>query len=134
QGYGFDDESKSIIKASSREEIEYSFGDIGTPALSLTKGQHDGKSLFIADASNGRIGLIDVAEYEAKQIVTHPLFGNSNADVAVSSDTRYVAQTTAHPGTLKDGKFTSGATFWRFMEKEGDGHKIYFIDPSTSFT
>lgn len=135
QGYAFDDESKGIIKGSSREEIEYAFGDIGTPALSLTKGQHDGRSLFIADAANGRIGLMDLAEYEAKQIVTHPLFRNSNADLAVSSNTKYIAQTTANPEMLKkDNKLFSGATFWRFVEKEAQGHKIYFIDAASSFS
>jgi len=47
QGYAFDDESKAIIKGSSRDEIEYSYGDMGTPALSLTNGRHDARAVFI---------------------------------------------------------------------------------------
>lgn len=130
QGFAFDDESKAIIKASSREEVEYSFGDIGTPALSLTQGKHDARAVFLADAANGRIGLVDLLEYEAKQIVTHPLFRNSTPDLAVTQDTKYVAQTSA--AALDDGIL--GATFWRFIERTNEEHKVFLIDPATSFT
>lgn len=130
QGYAFDDESKAIIKASAREEVEYSFGDSGTPALSLTNGKHDARAVFLADAANGRIGLVDLLEYEAKQIVAHPLFRNSSPDLAVTQDTKYVAQTSA--AALQDG--TLGATFWRFLERNNEEHKLFLIDTSTSFT
>lgn len=130
QGYAFDDESKAIIKASSREEVEYSFGDSGTPALSLTQGKHDARAVFLADAANGRIGLVDLLEYETKQIVTHPLFRNSTPDLAVTQDTKYIAQTTA--ASLEDGLL--GATFWRFIERNNGEHKLFLIDPSSSFT
>lgn len=133
QGYAFDDESKSIIKNSSRDEIEYSFGDSGRPALSLTKGQHDARVVFMSDAANGRIGLVDLSEYETKQIVTNPLFKNSNPDVSVSENTDYVAQTTAYPEMI-DGKKLSGATLWKFVEKKNADHKMFFIDPVNSFT
>lgn len=134
QGFAFDDESKAVIKGSAREEIEYSFGDMGTPALSLTKGAHDGRALFLADGANGRIGIVDLSEYETKQIVTHPYLRNSNADVAVSANTDYVAQTTSLPESFVGARPVSAATFWRFIEKESEGHKHFFIDPSTSFT
>lgn len=130
QGFAFDDESKAIIKASSREEIEYAFGDSGTPALSLTQGKHDARAVFLADASNGRIGLVDLLEYETKQIVSHPFFRNSTTDLAVTQDTKYVTQTSA--AALEDGIL--GATFWRFIERENDEHKIFLIDPASSFT
>jgi nitrous-oxide reductase len=130
QGYAFDDESKAITKASAREEIEYAYGDSGTPALSLTNGKHDAKVVFMADAANGRIGLVDLAEYEAKQIVSHPLFKNSTPDLTVTQNTRYVIQSTAAAET----KNILGTTFWHFIEKENDGHKIFLIDPATSFS
>lgn len=135
QGYAFDDESKNIIKGSARDEIEYSFGDMGAPALSLTGAKHDARAVFFADAANGRIGMVDLAEYETKQIVSHPLFKNSNADISVSSDTRYVSQTLAQPEMLKsENKKTSAASFWRFIGKGSEDQKHFFIDPSTSFT
>lgn len=136
QGYAFDDESKIIIHNSSRDEISYSYGDMGTPALSLTKGQHDGRALFMADAANGRIGLLDLAEYETKQIVSHPYFRQSSPDVAVTSDTQYVVQTTGSAVGVVDTKNRplAGATFWRFIEKQAEDHKTFFIDPFSSFT
>lgn len=136
QGYAYDDESKAIISNSSRDEISYSFGDTGTPAISLTKGEHDARALFMADAANGRIAMIDLAEYEAKQIVTHPLFKNSNPDVATTSNTEYVVQTigSVNSGTGSANQPTAGTTFWKFIEKETGDHKVYFIDPVSSFT
>lgn len=136
QGFAFDDESKAVVDASSRDEVSYTYGDIGAPALSLTNGEHDGRALFLSDAANGRIGLLDLAEYETKQVVSNPLFRNSNPDLAVSSDTSYVVQTTASPEVLPEinGKSVGGATFWKFIEKESEGHKIFFIDPATSFS
>ncbi len=136
QGFAFDDESKAIISNSSRDEIAYAFGDMGKPALSLTKGQHDGRAVFIADAANGRIGIVDLAEYETKQIVTHPLFRQSSPDIAVTPETEYVVQTSGSAVGAKDSKNRplAGATFWRFVEKESEGHKIFFIDPASSFS
>lgn len=137
QGYAFDDESKAILKASSRDEIEYSFGTTATPALSLTKGQHDGRAVFMADASNGRLALIDLAEYETKQIVVNELFKNSHPSVSVSSETKYIAQVTKAPEYLNQSdKLSSGVTFWHFLSKKNDwsDHEILFIDPNTSFT
>lgn len=136
QGYAYDDESKAIIGNSSRDEISYSFGDTGTPALSLTKGAHDGRALFMADAANGRMGMVDLAEYETKQIVTHPLFKYSNPDVAVTAETQYIIQTigSSHKDLTTSGAPAAGATFWKFVEKENGEHKIYFMDPASSFT
>lgn len=130
QGYAFDDESKAITKASAREEIEYAYGDTGTPALSLTGGKHDAKAVFMADAANGRIGLVDLAEYETKQIVSHPLFRNSSPDLAVTQNTKYVIQSTAAAETEN----ILGTTFWHFVEKQNGDHKVYLIDPVTSFS
>lgn len=134
QGYAFDDESKAIIKGSSRDEIEYTFGDMGTPALSLTKGNHDARAIFISDASNGRIGLVDLAEYEAKQVVTNPIFKNTNSDLSVSTNTEYIAQTTLTPEKLEKYGLQAGATFWKFVEKEHDGQKHFFINQVGSFS
>lgn len=134
QGYAFDDESKAIIKGSSRDEIEYTYGDMGTPALSLTNGRHDARAIFISDSSNARIGLVDLAEYEAKQVVTNPIFKNTNSDLAVSANTDYIAQTTLNPEKIEKFGFQSGATFWKFVEKEHDGQKHFFINHVGSFS
>ena len=136
QGYAYDDESKAIIGNSSRDEISYSYGDTGTPAMSLTKGEHDARALFMADAANGRIAMVDLSEYEAKQIVTHPLFKNSNPDLATTANTEYVVQTIGYTNNQKtaSNQPVAGTTFWKFIEKEATDHKVYFIDAASSFT
>lgn len=136
QGYAYDDESKAIISNSNRDEIAYSFGDMGAPALSLTKGEHDGRAVFIADATNGRIALVDIDDYETKQIVTHPLFKQSNSDVAVTVNSEFAVQVSgsATKAVSTKNKPMAGMTFWRFVEKQNEAHKVFFIDPTTSFT
>lgn len=136
QGYAFDDESKAIVSNSSRDEITYSYGDMGTPALTLTKGQHDGRAVFIADAANGRLALVDITDYETKQIVSHPLFRQSNSDVAVTPNSEFAIQVSGSASNVKSlkNKPMAGITFWRFIEKQNENHKAFFIDPTTSFT
>lgn len=136
QGFSYDDESKVILGNSSRGEIEYTYGDMGTPALSLTNGQHDGKYVFLADGANGRVGLVDLAEYETKQVLTNPLFHNSSPDLSISSNSTYVAQASGRPQFLNGEKKTliSGVTFWRFIVKKGEDHDSFFIDPNSSFS
>lgn len=136
QGFSFDDESKRIIQKSSRDEVNYTFGDMGSPALSLTNGEQNGKALFVGDGSNARLGLVDLKEYETKQVVTNPIFKNSNPDVAISSNTKYVVQTTKYPVALDDTNpsIVSGATFWRINEIKNEEHGGYFIDEASSFS
>jgi len=136
QGYAYDDESKAIINNSNRDEIGYSYGDMGTPALTLTKGVHDGRAVFIADGTNGRIALVDITDYETKQIVTHPLFKQSSTDVAVTPNSEFAIQVSGSAANSKSlkNKPMAGMTFWRFVEKQNEEHKAFFIDPTTSFT
>ena len=60
-GYGFDDESKAMLG-------DLTWGDAHHPALSETKGDYDGRWLFINDM-NGRIARIDLRDFKTKQII-----------------------------------------------------------------
>lgn len=136
QGFAYDDQSKKLLQQSSRDEIDYTFGDMGTPALSLTNGAQDGKALFVVDGSNSRLGLVDLKEYETKQVISNPIFKNSNTDISVSTNTDYIAQTTSRPETLqgRDSELVSGATLWHIGKTKGDDHGGYFFDQRTSFS
>ncbi|MGE5837441.1 MAG: Sec-dependent nitrous-oxide reductase [Acidobacteriota bacterium] len=59
-GYGFDDDTKAMLGA-------LTWGDVHHPALSETKGDYDGRWLFVNEM-NGRIARIDLRDFKTKQI------------------------------------------------------------------
>ena len=61
-GYGFDKESKELLG-------EYTWGDVHHPALSETKGDYDGRWLFVNDNANNRVARIDLRDFKTKQIL-----------------------------------------------------------------
>ncbi len=61
-GYGFDVESKKLLGG-------YTWGDVHHPALSKTKGDYDGRWLFVNDNANNRLARIDVRDFKTKQIL-----------------------------------------------------------------
>ena len=60
-GYGFDDDSKKMLG-------DLTWGDAHHPALSETKGDYDGRWLFINEM-NGRVARIDLRDFKTKQIL-----------------------------------------------------------------
>jgi nitrous-oxide reductase len=61
-GYGFDDDTKAMMGE------DLTWGDVHHPALSETKGDYDGRWLFINEM-NGRIARIDLRDFKTKQII-----------------------------------------------------------------
>lgn len=142
QGFGYDDESMDLLRASAREDVTYNYGDSGLPALSETKGRYDGRALFVADGANGRIATVHLDDFETKQILTNPVFRTSGTDLAVDPETHFVLQTTRFPeipgGDFADTETAArpllrgGLTFWAF--EDGHGEHIGRIAPADSFT
>ena len=141
QGFGYDDESAGVLRASAREDIEYRYGDSGQPALSERGGRYDGKALFMADAANGRLAVVHLDDFETKQVLSNPVFPSSAGDVAVGPDTAFVVQTSRFPG-LPGGEWgdpgngararlRGGLTFWSYHQAGEHGGRI---DPEKSFT
>ena len=61
-GYGFDKDTKAMLGG-------YTWGDVHHPALSETKGDYDGRWLFVNDNANDRIARIDLKDFKTKQIL-----------------------------------------------------------------
>src|SRR5574338_107456 len=59
-GYGFDDDTKAMLG-------DLTWGDAHHPALSETRGDYDGRWLFINEM-NGRIARIDLRDFKTRQI------------------------------------------------------------------
>ena len=86
-GYGFDDDSKKMLGG-------LTWGDAHHPALSETKGDYDGRWLFINEM-NGRIARIDLRDFKTKQILGPvPNLHGNHASSFVTPNTEYAMMAT----------------------------------------
>ena len=139
QGYGFDDESKEVLKQGRVEGKDLVYGDTHHPALSETDGDSNGKYLFINDKANPRIAVIDLHDFETKQIVVNPFFRSSHGGAFVTPNTEYIMEAAQYAAPYVgntevvslnkfNDEFRGGVTYWKFDMKEGR------IKPDASFT
>ncbi len=138
QGYGFDEESKAVLRQGNIDGKEINWGDTHHPAMSETQGKYDGQFLFINDKSNPRIAVIDLRDFETKQIVVNPIFKSEHGGAFVTPNTEYVIEAAQYAAPLENKKFfpleefnekyRGGVTYWKFDRKEGR------IDVKESFT
>jgi nitrous-oxide reductase len=137
QGYGFDDESKAVLAQGQIHDGEITYGDTHHPAFSEQNGDYDGKYLFINDKANPRIAVIDLHDFETKQIVVNPIFKSSHGGAFVSPNTEYVMEAVQYPAPYENiyvpleefnEKYRGGMTYWKFDYEKGR------LDPSKSFS
>ena len=138
QGYGFDDESKAVLAEGRIDGKDILYGDTHHPALSETNGDYDGRFLFINDKANPRIAVIDLHDFETKQIVVNPFFRSEHGGAFVTPNTEYVMEATQYAAPYKgsgfvplgdfNDKYRGGLTYWKFDDKKGR------LNPAQSFT
>ncbi|MGE5503537.1 MAG: Sec-dependent nitrous-oxide reductase [Actinomycetota bacterium] len=138
QGYNFDDESKRVFKEGSQVDgREVLFGDTHHPALSETNGDSDGQFLFINDKNTPRIAVIDLKDFETKQIVQNPILQSEHGGAFVSPNTDYVIEAAQYPAPLGgefapleqfNDKYRGAVTYWKFNREKGR------IEPENSFS
>lgn len=137
QGYGFDDESKAVLAQGRINGKDINFGDTHHPAFSETGGEYNGRYLFINDKANPRMAVIDLHDFETKQIVVNPFFKNEHGGAFVTPNTEYVMEAAQYAAPYESGfvpleefneKYRGGVTYWKFDDKIGR------LDPSQSFT
>jgi len=128
QGYGFDEESKKVLREGNIRGKEINWGDTHHPSLSETNGNVDGKWLVVNDKANPRIAVIDLSDFETKQIVVNPVFKSEHGGSFFTQDSEYIieaAQYAApydnnyHP--IEDYKevYRGGVTMWKFDPTKG---------------
>ncbi len=136
QAYGFDDESKAVLAQGRINGKDITWGDTHHPALSETNGDYDGQFLFINDKSNPRLAVIDLKDFETKQIVVNPIFQNEHGGAFVSENTEYIIEAAQYPAPLGgayvpleefNDKYRGGVTYWKFNREKGR------IEPENSF-
>jgi nitrous-oxide reductase len=137
QGYGFDDESKEVLAQGKIQGKQINYGDTHHPAMSETNGDYDGKFLFINDKANPRIAVIDLHDFETKQIVVNPLFKSAHGGAFVSENTEYVIEAAQYAAPYENtfvpledfnDKYRGGMTYWKFNREKGR------LEPENSFT
>src|SRR5512135_212461 len=137
QGYGFDEESKEVLKGGRVNGRDIGWGDTHHPAISETDGKYDGQFLFINDKANPRIAVIDLRDFETKQIVANPLWRSEHGGAFVSPNTDYVIEASQYPAPLGgeyaptdqfNDKYRGAVTYWKFNREKGR------IEPENSFS
>lgn len=129
QGYGFDENSKAVLRQGNIDGKEINWGDTHHPAISETQGQYDGQFLFINDKANPRLAVIDLRDFETKQIVVNPIFKSEHGGAFVTPNTEYVIEAAQYASPLENQKFEpltsfnskyrGGVTYWKFDRHEG---------------
>lgn len=137
QGYGFDEESKAVLRQGNVHGKEINFGDTHHPAISETNGEYNGRWLFINDKANPRLAVVDLHDFETKQIVVNPLFKSQHGGAFVSENTDYVMTAAQYAAPFENkfvpleefnDKYRGGMTYWKFDKEKGR------LDPAKSFT
>ena len=136
QGYGYGDQSGAVLDMGSRFGKEITWGDMHHPALTETKGEYDGKYIFVNDKANARIAVVDLHDFVTKQIVTSTLIQSDHGATFVTPNTEYVVESSQYPAPLGGGyapiedfqeKYRGAVIFWKFDREKGK------IDPANSF-
>ncbi len=136
QGYGFDDESKAVLAQGRTNGKDIVYGDTHHPAISEVDGDYDGRYLFINDKANPRVALVDLHDFETKQIVVNPFFKSSHGGAFVTPNTEYVMEAAQYAAPYENGfvplekfndKYRGGLTYWKFNRDKGR------LEPENSF-
>jgi len=138
QGYGYDEESKKVLAGGKIDGKDITWGDTHHPAISETNGKYDGQFLFINDKANPRLAVVDLRDFETKQIVVNPIMKSEHGGAFVSPDTEYVMEAAQYAAPLENRKFQpleefnqkyrGAVTYWKFDRKEG------LLRPEQSFS
>ncbi len=136
QGWGFSKETKEILDAGNPEGTKLTWGDSHHPALSETGGNYDGQYLFINDKANARVAVIDLRDFETKQIIKNPLTYSDHGGTFVTPNTDYIIEGGQYampwageyaPISEYKTKYRGMVTFWKFDRDKGR------IDKNNSF-
>ncbi len=104
-GVGADFSDKLMSEGSNPAKNEpLTWGDTHHPALSETDGDYDGRFVYVNDRANGRLGMVDLADFKTKQILDIPNIQTSHGGVFATPNTEYVHVSSMTPAPqTKDG-------------------------------
>ena len=129
-GYGYSVETKKLMKSGFIDGEEILWGDTHHPGISEQNGDYDGKWLVINDKANPRIYVVDLRDFEVKQVVMNPLFRSDHGGAFFTPNSEYIMEATQYPAPydhkyhpLNDVNFRKywrgGLTYWAFDDNKG---------------
>ena len=137
QGYGYGaDGTMATLASGNVGDNELTWGDTHHPALSETGGDYDGEWLFINDKANARVALIDLRDFETKQIIKNPIALSDHGGTMVTPDSEWVIEGGQYAAPLGweyssldnyAEDYRGMVTLWKFDRDAGR------LDPEQSF-
>jgi nitrous-oxide reductase len=101
QGYGYGStDSEAVLDGGNVDGVKIRMGDTHHPALSETAGDYDGQFLFINDKASARMAVIDLRDFETKQIVKDPNLISNHGSTFVTPNTEYVVSASQYATPL----------------------------------
>ncbi len=102
-GYGYGADAGEAVLGAGTDPAKNDplrWGDAHHPAISETKGDYDGRWLYINDRANGRMGMVDLRDFKTKQIIDVPNIRSSHGGMFVTPNTDYVHISSKTPAPL----------------------------------
>ena len=137
QGWGFGNEATmEVLAEGDVGGREVRWADTHHPALSETEGDYDGQFVFINDKANARVAVIDLRDFETKQIVKNPVAINDHGGTMVTPNTEWIIEGGQYatpngweyaPISEYESEYKGMVTFWKFDRDSGR------IDEEASF-
>src|SRR5690606_27269534 len=101
QGYGYGEVgTEAVLDGGNVDTTTIRMGDTHHPALSETAGDYDGQFLFINDKASARVAVIDLRDFETKQIIKDPNLISNHGSSFVPPNTEYVIQASQYATPL----------------------------------
>jgi nitrous-oxide reductase len=124
-GYGYSEETKAMLNTS---HGFVPWDDLHHPALSTTKGEHDGRWLFGNANNTPRIGRIDLTTFRTVEIIEIPNSGGNHSSPFITENSEYVVAGTRFSVPMGDNRDVPISSY-----KENFKGSISFIkvDPQT---
>jgi nitrous-oxide reductase len=127
QGWGYG-AGNDILKQGNVDGKTLTWGDTHHPNLSETNGDYDGQFLFVNDKANSRVAVVDLRDFETKQIVKNPISMSDHGGAMVTPNTDYVIEGGQYATPLGAGyapiedyqkSYRGMVTAWKFDRENG---------------
>lgn len=129
QGYGYGAQgTMEVLEGGNVDGSNLTWGDTHHTALSETGGDYDGQYVFINDKANGRVAVIDLKDFETKQIVKNPIALGDHGGTMVTPSTDWIIEGGQYGSPLGweyasiedyQSDYRGMVTFWKFDRENG---------------